>query len=420
MQQENDIEPASGKHQRLVVVQDAAPNDQVGVYLREIGGAPLLSREGEQDLGRALETGAYVQAVRNRLLIQGAAPPSATQVLDACSERLLIYLPLAGALCPAEGPDQFAAQSSLHRFARLTASEATQLHERATGLSGLSLEDVLRAVEETSILISVLPGPQHLLASDEQHQHLAHLDSAGERARAVMIQSNLRLVVSVARTYPTGRLSLLDLIQEGNIGLMRAVDKFEHRKGFKFSTYATWWIRQAIVRALSEQARTIRIPTHVLSSMHRQNRVMVRMELDLGREALDDELAAELETTAAQVRDLRGYGRDPISLETPIGIDGDGRLGDGISDTSAQTPLEAVTTNQQTEQLGHILKTLLPREEEILRRRFGFDGVERQTLDTVARTLGIGRERVRQIETRALRKLRQAPAARSWRLQFEE
>jgi RNA polymerase primary sigma factor len=244
---------------------------------------------------------------------------------------------------------------------------------------------------------------------------LVHIELAAERARAALIAANLRLVVSVAKKYPTNRLSLLDLIQEGNIGLMRAVKRFEFRKGFKFSTYAMWWIRQAMLRALADKACMIRIPMHTLDSMGKLSDMARRLEVDLDREAGDDEVAAELGLTAEQVREIRGYSQDMLSLETPTGMDGDGRLGDSIADTGALNPLEVLATTQRSEQIGHILESLQPREQEVLRRRFGFVAGERQTLDAVARALSLSRERVRQIEARALHKLRQAPAMRRWR-----
>jgi RNA polymerase primary sigma factor len=276
--------------------------------------------------------------------------------------------------------------------------------------------------EQVGAYLSEIGHVPLLTRADEQD--LARVLEAGggaaAEARAALIEANLRLVVSVAKKYPTSRLSLLDLIQEGNIGLMRAVEKFDYRKGFKFSTYATWWIRQAIHRALADQARTIRIPSHVLASMTRLARVARRLELDLGRETVDEELAAELGLEADQLRVIRAYGMDTMSLETPVGGDGEGRLGDTISDVDAINPFDAATTTQRSEQIGHVLDTLLPREQQVLRLRFGFDDGVHQTLEVVANEMSISRERVRQIESRALRKLRHAPAARRWREYVED
>jgi RNA polymerase primary sigma factor len=355
-------------------------HEQIGAYLREIGGVPLLTRAGEQELARALEIGMYVQTVRARLQRDGNGLPSARDVLAAC------YV-----------PDSSAAASI-----------------------GVSLEDAGRAIAEASILNALQSQTQQLVGADDLEQYLVHVEHAAERARMSLIEANLRLVVSVAKKYPTNRLSLLDLIQEGNIGLMRAVDKFEHRKGFKFSTYAMWWIRQAILRALAEKARMIRIPSHTLDSMGKLSAMARRLEVDLGCEAADDELAAELGLVVEQVREMRSYGQDTVSLETPTGTDGDGRLADGIADASAVNPLEVAGATQRSEQIGQLLESLPTREQDVLRRRFGFVAGERQTLEAVAQALSLSRERVRQIEAGALRRLRQAPAMRRWREYVED
>jgi RNA polymerase primary sigma factor len=350
--------------------------EQIRAYLSEIGGVPLLTRAGEQELARALEIGTYVRTVRDRLQRDGNGLPSAQDVLAACYDDR--DLPAAAGV-------------------------------------GVSLEAPDRAIAEGSISNALRSQTQQLVGADDLEQYLVHVEHAAELARMALIEANLRLVVSAAKKYPTNRLSLLDLIQEGNIGLMRAVEKFEYRKGFKFSTYAMWWIRQTILRALAEQARTIRLPAHTLESMGKLSRLARRMELDLGREAVDDELAAELGMVVEQVREIRSYGQDTVSLETPTGSDGDGRLGDGIPDALAPNPLEVAAATQRSEHIGSMLELLPAREQDVLRRRFGFMTGERQTLEAVAQALSLSGERVRQIEARALRKLRQASAMRRWR-----
>jgi RNA polymerase primary sigma factor len=389
-------------------------DETISAYLREIGGMPLLTREGEQDLARAIETAAYVHALRARLTSPGKQGPNAHDVLVACHEQLLTHQTLAWAMYPREQAGADAGLYSLRLLGRGDAFDSEHMRSIAASV-GVSVEETARAMVEASILVNLLPDMWEEQGSDESQGYLLYLDDAARRARDVLVQSNLRLVVSLAKKYPGNKLSLLDLIQEGNIGLMRAVDKFEHRRGFKFSTYATWWIRQSISRAINDQARAIRIPANVLATINRLWRVSQRLEQDLGREALDDELAAELGVTSARLRDLRQATQEPTSLDLPTGEDGDGHLGDTISDLGAPDPPVAALAGLRSEEIALVLDTLVPREREVLRRRFGFAADVDQTLEAVAQALGISRERVRQIESQALRKLRRAPAARHWR-----
>lgn len=249
-------------------------------------------------------------------------------------------------------------------------------------------------------------GRVNLLTADEEVQLALRIEKGDEVAKQELAEANLRLVVSIAKRYVGRGMQFLDLIQEGNMGLMKAVEKFDYRRGFKFSTYATWWIRQAITRAIADQARTIRIPVHMVETINKLIRIQRQLLQDLGREPLPEEIGAEMDMPTDKVRDILKIAQEPVSLETPIGEEDDSHLGDFIEDQDATSPADHAAYELLKEQLESVLETLTDREENVLRLRFGLDDGRTRTLEEVGTVFGVTRERIRQIEAKALRKLR--------------
>ncbi|HEV2248157.1 MAG TPA: RNA polymerase sigma factor RpoD, partial [Terriglobia bacterium] len=295
--------------------------------------------------------------------------------------------------------------------------EALRLEKRVDASRSGSGKELKKELRQVKARLDEIEKDNQASAAElrRTYQNILTGEQEAEIAKRELIEANLRLVVSIAKKYTNRGLQFLDLIQEGNIGLMKAVDKFEYRRGYKFSTYATWWIRQAITRAIADQARTIRIPVHMIETINKLIRTSRQLVQEYGREPTSEEIAKRMDIPVVKVRKVLKIAQEPISLETPIGEEEDSHLGDFIEDRGVISPAEAVININLKEQTESVLKTLTPREEKVIKMRFGLDDGSEHTLEEVGQSFAVTRERIRQIEAKALRKLRHPSRSRKLR-----